>query len=288
MNLESVRVLVVIPALNEAATIARVLHSLMVDPVPQAEVVFVVADGGSVDGTQQIVQAIAAQQPAVTLLHNPRRIQSAAVNLALATHGQGMDVLVRCDAHAGYPPGFIGRLLDTMARHGADALLVERHLTRAARRVGLSQPAMSHALSRLRERFGHASAERAVSGPGLVNLHTALCELDGAAAEALDAAAISARAQAGDARAGQAVELFFAFLGTVAGNLALSLGARGGMYIGGGIVPRLGDRIDASPFRERFEAKGRFRDYLRGIPTFVVQASTSPALLGAARALEDL
>ena len=104
----------------------------------------------------------------------------------------------------------------------------------------------------------------------------------------LDAAAISARAQAGDARAVQAVELFFAFLGTVAGNLALSLGARGGMYIGGGIVPRLGDRIDASAFRERFEAKGRFRDYLRGIPTFVVQASTSPALLGAARALEDL
>ena len=143
-------------------------------------------------------------------------------------------------------------------------------------------------IARLRERFGHASAERAVSGPGLVNLHTALCELDGAAAEALDAAAISARAQAGDARAVQAVELFFAFLGTVAGNLALSLGARGGMYIGGGIVPRLGDRIDASAFRERFEAKGRFRDYLRGIPTFVVQASTSPALLGAARALEDL
>lgn len=143
-------------------------------------------------------------------------------------------------------------------------------------------------IARLRERFGHASAERAVSGPGLVNLHAALCELDGAAVEALDAAAISARAQAGEARAEQAIALFFAFLGTVAGNLALSLGARGGMYIGGGIVPRLGDAIDRSAFRERFEAKGRFADYLRGIPTFVVQASTSPALLGAARALEDL
>ena len=86
----------------------------------------------------------------------------------------------------------------------------------------------------------------------------------------------------------QREKLFFSLLGTVAGNLALSLGARGGMYIGGGIVPRLGDRIDRSAFRERFEAKGRFRDYLRSIPTYVVQTSTSPALLGAARALEDL
>lgn len=143
-------------------------------------------------------------------------------------------------------------------------------------------------IGRLRERFGHASAERAISGPGLVNLHTALCEIDGAPAEPLDAAAITQRAMSGDERCNRAVELFFAFLGTVAGNLALSLGARGGMYIGGGIVPRLGDRIDRSAFRERFEAKGRFRDYLLGIPTFVVQASTSPALLGAARALEDL
>ncbi|MFT3665667.1 glucokinase [Piscinibacter sp.] len=143
-------------------------------------------------------------------------------------------------------------------------------------------------IARLRERFGHASAERALSGPGLVNLHAALCELDGAAVETLDAAAISARAQAGEARAGRALDLFFALLGTVAGNLALSLGARGGVYIGGGIVPRLGGRIEQSAFRERFEAKGRFAAYLRNIPTFVVQASGSPALLGAARALDEL
>ena len=73
-----------------------------------------------------------------------------------------------------------------------------------------------------------------------------------------------------------------------AGNLALSLGARGGMYIGGGIVPRLADRIDRSPFRDRFEAKGRFRAYLQDIPTFVLQAGVSPALIGASRALDDL
>ncbi len=144
-------------------------------------------------------------------------------------------------------------------------------------------------IARLRARFGHASAERAISGPGLVNLYVALCELQGVAPEPYDAAAVSAHAGPGsDARCAQAVDLFFALLGTVAGNLALSLGARGGMYIGGGIVPRLGDRIDRSAFRERFEAKGRFREYLRSIPTYVVQTSTSPALLGAARALEDL
>jgi glucokinase len=60
------------------------------------------------------------------------------------------------------------------------------------------------------------------------------------------------------------------------------------MYIGGGIVPRLGSWFDRSRFRERFESKGRFRGYLAGIPTYVVQASVSPALIGAARALDDL
>jgi glucokinase len=74
----------------------------------------------------------------------------------------------------------------------------------------------------------------------------------------------------------------------VAGNLALTLGARGGVYIGGGIVPRLGEAFDRSPFRERFEAKGRFSAYLAAVPTWVLTADTSPALLGAARALDEL
>jgi glucokinase len=86
----------------------------------------------------------------------------------------------------------------------------------------------------------------------------------------------------------EARDLFFGFLGTVAGNLALSLGARAGVYIGGGIVARLGDAIDRSRFRASFESKGRFRGYLEAIPTFVVHAQVSPALLGAARALEVL
>jgi glucokinase len=83
----------------------------------------------------------------------------------------------------------------------------------------------------------------------------------------------------------EAVRLFAALLGTVAGNVALTLGARGGVFIGGGIVPRLGARFATLPFRARFEDKGRFRGYLEAIPTWVITAE-SPALLGAARALD--
>ena len=140
----------------------------------------------------------------------------------------------------------------------------------------------------LRERFGHASAERAVSGMGLEALHAALTTLDEPASStaALPAAEITARALAGsDPRSAEAVALFCSFLGSVAGNLALTLGARGGVYIGGGIVPRLGALFEGSAFRERFEAKGRFRAYLAQIPVFVIHANVSPALLGAARAL---
>lgn len=139
----------------------------------------------------------------------------------------------------------------------------------------------------LRKRFGHASAERALSGPGLVNLYEVLCALDGVSARSLDPATVSADAQAGrDAHCVEAVEIFFGLLGSVTGNLALTLGALGGVYIGGGVVPRLGDWVDRSAFRERFVAKGRFRAYLEQIPTWVIQADTSPALLGAAQALE--
>ncbi len=140
----------------------------------------------------------------------------------------------------------------------------------------------------LRRRFGHVSAERAISGPGLVHLYTALCELDGVRAQPLEPAHVTERAlQSRDGRCVEALELFCAFLGNVAGNVALTLGARGGVYIAGGIVPRLGEWFARSRFRERFESKGRFRAYLEQIPTYVVCAPT-PALLGAARALEEL
>lgn len=140
----------------------------------------------------------------------------------------------------------------------------------------------------LRKRFGHASAERALSGPGLVNLYEALSAVEGLSTRGLTPAELTEAALDGsDRQCIATVDLFFSLLGTVAGNLALSLGSRGGVYIGGGIVPKLDDWIDRSAFRERFAAKGRFRDYLEAIPTWVVTAQ-QPALVGALRALDEL
>jgi len=151
------------------------------------------------------------------------------------------------------------------------------------------EPEEAAVLQVLHRQFGHVSAERALSGPGLENLYRALAEVRGSTAQTIRASAISAAALAGsDPLAEAALQLFASLLGGVAGNLALTLGARGGMYIGGGIVPRLGDWFARSAFRASFEAKGRFRAYLQEIPTFVVQASDQAALLGAARALDSI
>lgn len=139
-------------------------------------------------------------------------------------------------------------------------------------------------------RYGHASTERVCCGAGLVDTCTILCEADGVAANGLDSASAVTEAalKTGHAQALEALSIFCAMLGSVAGNLALTLGARGGVYVGGGIVPRLGAWFDASPFRERFEAKGRFRAYLSAVPIWVITAQQSPALMGAARALAHL
>ncbi|MBV8778604.1 MAG: glucokinase [Alphaproteobacteria bacterium] len=145
----------------------------------------------------------------------------------------------------------------------------------------------SDVLGALRRRLDHVSAERVLSGPGLVNLYSSLAEVDGVPAQQYTAAQISnAETCKTDALCREATDMFCAMLGTVAGNLALTLGARGGVYIGGGIIPRLGDRFAASPFRERFEMKGRLQDYLAGIPTYVVTHKL-PAFLGCAAALMD-
>ncbi len=138
----------------------------------------------------------------------------------------------------------------------------------------------------LAERHGHVSAERFLSGPGLVALHDAIRRIDGESPLALSGADVSARALEGSCRfCVEALNTFCAMLGTVAGDLALTLGARGGVYIGGGIVPKLGEFFVASAFRQRFEDKGRFAPYLARIPVYVIHAAF-PALLGAARALE--
>ena len=139
----------------------------------------------------------------------------------------------------------------------------------------------------MRRHFDHVSAERCLSGPGLVNLYNALAALDGVAAASYTAAQITDPATAArDPLCREATAMFCAMLGTVAGDLALTLGAQGGVYIAGGIVPRLGARFIESGFRARFEAKGRLSDYLAAIPTYVV-THPLPAFLGCAAALAE-
>jgi glucokinase len=143
----------------------------------------------------------------------------------------------------------------------------------------------SAVLDHMRRHFDHVSAERALSGPGLVNLYNALAQLDAVPARGYTAAQITDLAVRGeDPLCVEVTAMFCAMLGTMAGNLALTLGARGGVYIGGGIVPKLGQAFIGSPFRERFEAKGRFQAYLQAIPTFVV-THPLPAFLGCAALL---
>ncbi|MBV8650875.1 MAG: glucokinase [Alphaproteobacteria bacterium] len=142
-------------------------------------------------------------------------------------------------------------------------------------------------LDLMRRRFDHVSAERVLSGPGLVNLYAALAELDGVPGRSYLPAQITDPATgAADRHCREAVEMFCAMLGTVAGNLALTLGARGGVYIAGGIVPRLGVVFTESRFRRRFEQKGRLGPYLAAIPTYVVTHST-PAFLGLSALLRE-
>lgn len=122
-------------------------------------------------------------------------------------------------------------------------------------------------------RHPHVSFERLLSGPGIELIHAALLDRAGAKADPVSAADITRRAMDGsDALCVEASDCFCAILGTAAGNLALTIGATGGIYIGGGIVPRLGTRFDSSPFRARFEDKGRFGPFLRDIPTYVITA----------------
>jgi glucokinase len=145
-------------------------------------------------------------------------------------------------------------------------------------------PRESAVAAALQQRFGHASAERAVSGPGLVWIHDALCDIDRLPRRA-GLSPTQVAEDSGDRHCREALQLFFAFLGGTAGNLALTVGARGGIYIGGGIVPRLAGRLAESPFHERLIGKGRFRAWLQALPVFLVQDAGFPALRGAAAAL---
>jgi glucokinase len=142
--------------------------------------------------------------------------------------------------------------------------------------------------------FDHVSFERLLSGPGLELIYRALAEHAGVESQQLAAPEITRRAlEDNDVVCASTLEVFCALLGTAAANLAVTLGALGGIYIGGGIVPRLGAYFDKSPFRARFEDKGRFSRYLKAIPTYVITAEqatflgASAILDGQLRKLED-
>ncbi len=136
------------------------------------------------------------------------------------------------------------------------------------------------AIALLRDRFdGHCSAERVLSGPGLVNLYVALAELAGRGRPTVTPEDVTNLARQSEPLARKTLAMFFAMLGTVAANLAVTTGARGGVYIAGGIVPRLVEQLAKSEFRARFEAKGRYRQYLAAIPTHVITAQL-PAFRG--------
>jgi glucokinase len=123
----------------------------------------------------------------------------------------------------------------------------------------------------LRREFGHVSAERVVSGTGLENLYRAVIAVDRVEAPERHAAEITKAALEGDSPiARAALELFCAMLGSIAGNAALMFGARGGVFIAGGIAPRITDFMARSEFRARFESKGRFATYLASVPTNVI------------------
>jgi glucokinase len=135
----------------------------------------------------------------------------------------------------------------------------------------------------LRRRYDRVSIERLICGPGLLNMHRALAEIDGRETHIDDPAEITEAAMKDPGSpCGATLARFCAILGAVAGDVALTMGARGGIFIAGGIAPRILPFLKASPFRERFERKGRFQDYMEAIPTKVILHKQA-ALLGAAR-----
>src|SRR5690606_21358892 len=139
-------------------------------------------------------------------------------------------------------------------------------------------------IERIRSLHGHCSAERFLCGPGLVTLYETLAVIAGRPVAKITPPDVTGLARQHEPLATKTLAMFFAMLGGVAGNLALTVGALGGVFVAGGIVPKLLDEIAASEFRERFEAKGRYRGYMERIPTYVI-TEPLPALRGLRRLL---
>jgi glucokinase len=139
----------------------------------------------------------------------------------------------------------------------------------------------------LQGRLDHVSVERILSWPGLVNLHEALSAIKGVAYEPLESHQITERARLAPASlCGEVFGRFCAIMGSVCGNVALVMGAREGVLIAGGILPAMAESFAASTFRERFEAKGRFGNYMKAIPTRLI-VQPYAGLVGAASVLVE-
>lgn len=134
--------------------------------------------------------------------------------------------------------------------------------------------------------LGHVCAEDVLSGAGLLRLYRASCALDGRPARLHSPAEVTAAALAGEADAVGVLEQFCGWLGRVAGNNVLTLGARGGVYIAGGMVPRFAEFFRASGFARSFADKGVLSPYFQGIPVWLVTAPY-PGLTGAGVALQQ-
>ncbi len=242
-------------------------------------------DGDVVDLTNSAWRFSIAETRDALGLDSLRVINDFAAN-ALAAPYLGSDDKVRIGGGAprpGWPVAAIGPGtglgVGTAIPVGDDWIALSGeggHVTLAA-----ADDRESDLIDGLRRRLGHVSAERLLSGGGLELLYRTIRERDGRPPDPLDAAAIGAAA-ARPGPAAEALETLFAMLGTVAGNLALTTGARGGVCVMGGIVPRHLDRFTGSAFRARFEAKGRFSAYLADIPTWVV-THPHPAFVGLSR-----
>ena len=139
----------------------------------------------------------------------------------------------------------------------------------------------------LSKQFGRVSNERLICGPGLVNIHRALCEIAGLDPGMLEPKDITARAAAGDALGMRAVDVFCAVFGAIAGDLVLTTGAWDGVFLTGGLVPKMLDSLRHSGFRQRFEYKGRFSPTMARVPSLAVMHPRA-GLLGAAAYAVDL
>jgi glucokinase len=126
-------------------------------------------------------------------------------------------------------------------------------------------------IAHLRRRFGHVSIERILSGGGLENLHEALTTLDNVMLPRRSAAEIAQAGIEGKCPTSRAaIDMFCAMLGTVAGNLALTVSAKGGIFVAGGILRHMSEHFVRSQFRARFEEKGRLSRYLEPIPVYLI------------------